>query len=80
MYQPELSQCLANPGICFKHPKDVLETPQFSNDEKRQILKQWELDVIERLVAEEENMPDLAQGGANMGALLMEIHQALEQL
>ena len=76
----ELKRCLDNPGLCFDHPKDVIKTPAFNKAEKLAILQQWELDIRERLVAEEENMLDQAGEDDDYGALLSAIHKAIDKL
>jgi len=49
-------KALADPGLVFKEPKEVLQYNEFSRDQKIKILRQWEYDVRELQVAEEENM------------------------
>jgi hypothetical protein len=44
-------------GFELVSPKDVLAREDLSRDEKIELLRQWELDLREGMVAEEENMP-----------------------
>jgi hypothetical protein len=44
-------------GFELASPKDVLGREDLSRDEKLELLHQWELDLREHMVAEEENMP-----------------------
>ena len=46
-----------NPATAFAHPKDVLAS-DFTQEEKVEILRQWEYDAAEEAVAEEEGMPN----------------------
>ena len=43
-------------GFELASPKDVLGREDLSRDEKLELLHQWELDLREHMVAEEENM------------------------
>jgi hypothetical protein len=43
-------------GFELVSPKDVLGREDLSRDEKLELLHQWELDLREHMVAEEENM------------------------
>jgi hypothetical protein len=44
-------------GFELVSPKDVLAREDLSREEKVELLRQWELDLREGMVAEEENMP-----------------------
>lgn len=44
-------------GFELVSPKDVLTREDLSREEKVELLRQWELDLREGMVAEEENMP-----------------------
>jgi hypothetical protein len=43
-------------GFELVSPKDVLGREDLSRDEKLELLHQWELDLREHMVAEEQNM------------------------
>lgn len=49
-------KALADPTSFYKEPKDVLADEGLTKEEKLQVLKQWEYDARELMVAEEENM------------------------
>jgi hypothetical protein len=52
-----LSAARRRAGFELVSPKDVLARDDLSRDEKVELLRQWELDLREGMVAEEENMP-----------------------
>jgi hypothetical protein len=52
-----LSTARERTGFELVSPKDVLTREDLSRDEKVELLRQWELDLREGMVAEEENMP-----------------------
>jgi len=47
---------LRDPGARFHRPRDVLDAPGLSHDQRLLILKQWERDARALAVAEEEGM------------------------
>lgn len=57
-----------NPTEHFAKPADVLSC-EFSNKEKFELLKQWEYDLREMQVAEEENM-QATQNDTNLDDVL----------
>jgi hypothetical protein len=57
-------------------PGDVLRRDDLSRDEKIQLLRQWEQDLREEMVAEEENMVSAEPMGITLDAVL----HALQQL
>lgn len=57
----DLRKAMADPGATFAAPENVRDHPQLSNTQKVEILKQWEYDVAEADVAEEEGM---SKGGS----------------
>ncbi len=69
----DLARALASPTSVFDRPADVV-TCQLSWKEKRQILKQWEIDARALQVAAEENM----SGGEP--ARLGEVREALRRI
>lgn len=55
---------IKNPAVHFSMPSDVVEHQQYSDGEKVEILRAWELDAHQRQVAADESMdggiePDL---------------------
>jgi len=71
----EFEKALNNPASFFKSPQDVVAQKDFSRENKIEILRRWEYDQRELLVAEEENMPVKHPNNR-----LKEILQALSEL
>ncbi len=68
---------MTDPGDVFKTPRDVLENEELSDEQKITVLEQWQDEVKQHLVAEEEAMPGEDPDDAE---LLQEIHEALTTL
>ena len=49
-------KALQDPGLTFKRPTEILQSKDLSREQKIKLLRQWEYDVREIQVAEEENM------------------------
>src|SRR5262249_53162667 len=47
---------------CFDHPQDIVDSENLTPIQKIELLKQWELDLRQLMVASEENMPGTAPG------------------
>ncbi len=71
----DIQQALIDPATTFTSPKDVLIRNDLARHLKIKILKRWESDIREILVAEEENMQ-----GKDVGETLTAIRQALHSL
>lgn len=54
----------AQTGYELMSPKKLLERNDLTRDQKAEVLRQWELDLSEEMVTEEENMPAAAPGEA----------------
>ena len=52
----DFEKALHDPAGAFAAPGDVVDAEGLTLDQKRQILRQWEIDARELSVAEEENM------------------------
>jgi hypothetical protein len=52
----EFEKALLDPGLAFKTPDEILKRNDLSRDQKVKLLRQWEYDVREMQVAEDENM------------------------
>jgi len=55
---------MRDPSSLFDSPRDLLDAPELSARQKIVLLEQWQDDVLQRMVAEEENMrgdPDNAE-------------------
>jgi hypothetical protein len=63
-------------GFELASPRDVLDRDDLSRTEKIDFLRQWELDLREQMVAEEENMP----APEHIGVTLDEVLDALRGL
>ena len=68
---------MTDPEDVFKTPRDVLENEELSDDQKVVVLVQWQDEIRQRMVAEEEAMPG---EDPNDAELLQEIHEALTTL
>ena len=60
----DIKKALSDPSAVFRYPRHVLQEASLSDDLKRQILKQWQIDAIELMKADEENMA--GDGSPNM--------------
>ena len=67
---------MTDPGDVFNSPQDILENTELNQDQKIVELKQWQDEIKQQLIAEEENMP----GDPSNGELLRGIHDALDSL
>lgn len=65
---------LRDPAGVFRSPRDVLDHPALTREERLAILKQWERDARGLSVAEEEGM----EGGEE--SLLSRVRRAIAQL
>ncbi len=51
-----IEKALADPSSVYKVPKEVLSDTELTEDQKLEVLRQWEFDAREILMADEENM------------------------
>jgi hypothetical protein len=65
---------LVNPADVYSEPNQVLQDSSLSQEQKMEILKQWEYDAREMEVAEEENM------AGNAPSMLREVLKAIVKL
>ncbi|MCW8196412.1 hypothetical protein F6455_16585 [Proteobacteria bacterium 005FR1] len=70
----DFNQAKLNPASEFRHPAEVVSEPSFTKDQKLAVLRQWEYDVREMEVAEDENM----QGGSRVA--LRDVLNALDEV
>lgn len=70
----DFTHAVANPSTVFASPEEVLDHSELSQDQKIEILQQWQYDASSVVVAEEEGM----DGGTD--PLLQQIVHALHQL
>lgn len=65
---------LINPADVYRAPNEVLQDASLTQEQKMEILKQWEYDARELEVAEEENM------AGDAPSMLREILMAIVKL
>lgn len=53
----DMDAALRNPPAVFSSPEEVVAHPELSMQQKIDILKQWECDVRDELVATDQGMP-----------------------
>ncbi|MGI9534078.1 MAG: hypothetical protein ACR2NW_03935 [Thermodesulfobacteriota bacterium] len=73
-YMVEIKRALLDPSSVFKSPGEVIKEKDLTREQKIEILRRWEYDAIELLVAEEENMQ-----GQN-GSILDDVLKALNEI
>ena len=80
--QALFEEAVKDPSLFFENPCQVIADERFDKNQKIRILRQWEYDVREMMVAEEEGMnPDaerLARHQENMADILRCLHQVGE--
>jgi uncharacterized membrane protein YukC len=62
----------------YAHPEDILKDERLDRDRKIQLLKEWEQDLRQLMVASEENMSGNVTG--QPAESLKAVHNALEAL
>ena len=75
MNEDQKRKAMTDPAAIFANPAAVVDAPSLSRDEKIEILKQWEYDAREIMVADEEGLQDDAPAG-----LLDDVIAALHRL
>ena len=70
----DLQTMLRDPAAVFSTPRDVLDRPDLTRDERLAILRQWERDARGLSVAEEEGM------GGGEESLLSRVRLAIARL
>ena len=73
----KFDQALLNPTSMYKLPVEVVRDNSLTREQKIQILHRWEYDARELQIAEEENMPELAE---EKGSMLSRVLDALYSL
>jgi len=74
---PGAAGIAARAGFPLHHPQDIIERDALSHAQKIALLQQWEEDLREQMVAEEEAMTG---GEDSLGEALREVLQGLEHL
>ncbi|MCC6471043.1 MAG: hypothetical protein IT563_22190 [Alphaproteobacteria bacterium] len=79
--QPLYERALVDPKGAFQRPQAVLEEQSLTLQQKRKILKQWELDARLIQVAEEEAMTSTSTGLVREeNSMLRDVRLALQQI
>lgn len=76
-YEGELGAIIRNPAEHFPNPRDVLEAPRLSDDQKLAVLRAWQHDATELATAEGEGM---GGGEGNQSETVGLIKQAIAAL
>ena len=76
----DLEKAIYDPASVFKTPADVLAQNELTEKQKIEILQRWEYDILERQVAEEENMHISSDMAAKQVDIFDEILVALHKL
>jgi hypothetical protein len=80
MNNARFDEALTDVAKIYAHPGDIVTAGELSEKQKVKLLRQWEFDLRENLVASEENMtaPTLPEGQS--AELLREVRKALMAL
>ncbi|MCG6942369.1 MAG: hypothetical protein LJE69_14100 [Thiohalocapsa sp.] len=74
---PGAAAIRARAGFPLARPQDIADREGLSHEQKIALLEQWEEDLREQMVAEEEAMPG---GDASFGEALAEVLESLKGL
>jgi hypothetical protein len=74
----KIKEALLHPEEVFSTPKEVLDHPEFTKNQKIEILRSWAYEVNECTVAEEEGM--VCEDEPDEPVHLEEIHAAIHEL
>jgi hypothetical protein len=77
MNNARFEDALVDVGKCFTNPNDILGAEDLSHQQKVKLLKQWEFDLRENLVASEENMTSEMTPEGHSAELLRGVRKAL---
>jgi len=61
----------------FSQPSDIIGADDLSHQQKVKLLRQWEFDLREKLVASEENMTDETSPEGHSAEILRGVRKAL---
>jgi len=70
-------EALTDVAKVYAQPKDILEADDLSHQQKVKLLRQWEFDLRENLVASEENMTSETLPEGHSAELLRGVRKAL---
>jgi len=77
MNNARFEDSLADVGKCFANPSDIVGSDDLSHQQKVKLLRQWEFDLRENLVASEENMTAEDSQEGQSAELLRGVRKAL---
>ena len=77
MNNARFEDALADVGKCYAQPNDIVGSEDLSHQQKVKLLKQWEFDLRENLVASEENMTAETTPEGHSAELLRGVRKAL---
>ncbi len=77
MNNARFEDALGDVGKAFKDPTDIVGSDDLSHQQKVKLLKQWEFDLRENLVASEENMTSETTPEGHSAELLRGVRKAL---
>jgi hypothetical protein len=70
-------EALTDVGKVYAQPKDIIDADDLSYQQKVKLLRQWEFDLRENLVASEENMMNETSPEGHSAELLRGVRKAL---
>ena len=79
MKSARFEKAIADVSKIYAHPNEVVADSELSRTEKIKLLRQWEVDLKENMVATEENMAAETSEG-NSADLLRDVRKALATL
>jgi hypothetical protein len=68
---------LTDVAKAYTHPEDIIGAEHLSHQQKVKLLKQWEFDLRENLVASEENMTNETTPEGHSAEMLRGVRKAL---
>jgi hypothetical protein len=77
MHNARFEDALADVGKCFANPNEILGSDNLSHQQTVKLLRQWEFDLRENLVASEENMMSETTPEGQSAELLRGVRKAL---
>jgi hypothetical protein len=77
---PDFASAMKNPGRTFGSPEALESSSGFSAEQKHAVLLQWKDQLLQLLVATEENMPGPETGSGANAECLRRVVDALSRL
>ena len=77
MNNARFDEALTDVAKVYADPKDILGSDELSHQQKVKLLRQWEFDLRENLVASEENMTNETTPEGHSAELLRGVRKAL---